>query len=112
MTEPGHAGSDPAETAALYRLIASVLTVPVESVQPDVDLVYDLGAESIDFLDLLFRLEELADERVPPEAWSAWLRQRLPDIRTGRGITPAIVAEFVAYQRAGPATARSAAGAA
>lgn len=99
MTEPGPAGIDPADTASLYRLIAHVLTVPLEAVQPDVDLVYELGAESIDFLDLLFSLDELTGARVLPEAWSAWLQQRLPAAKGGAGITPAIVAEFVAHQR-------------
>lgn len=88
-----------ADDDPLNRLIAGVLMVPLEAVSPDVDLVYELGAESIDFLDLLFSLDELVGGRVLPETWSGWLRERLPESQAGQGITPAILAEFVAYQR-------------
>jgi len=42
----------------LRKLIALVLSLPVEEVGPDARLIDDLGAESIDFLDLRFRFEE------------------------------------------------------
>ena len=42
----------------LRKLIAVVLSLPIEDVKPDARLIDDLGAESIDFLDLRFRLEE------------------------------------------------------
>jgi acyl carrier protein len=112
MTQPDFSAIDAADTDSLYRLIASVLMVPPEAVQPHVDLVYELGAESIDFLDLLFSLDELAGGRVLPEAWSAWQKQRLPDATDGSGITPSILAEFVAHQRATLAATSTAEGAA
>jgi acyl carrier protein len=38
-------------------IVAEALNVPVEKVTPSASLIDDLGAESIDFLDILFRLE-------------------------------------------------------
>ena len=42
----------------LRVLIGIVLSLPVEQVPQEARLVDDLGAESIDFLDLRFRIEE------------------------------------------------------
>ena len=39
-------------------IVAEALFVSPEDVQPDMSLMRDLGAESIDFLDILFRLEK------------------------------------------------------
>lgn len=44
-------------------------------------------------------MDALVGRRVLPEAWSAWLAGRLPDMAGNRGITAAIIAEFVRYQR-------------
>lgn len=38
-------------------IVAEALSVPIERVTPTASLIDDLGAESIDFLDILFRLE-------------------------------------------------------
>ena len=48
----------PSVEEQLRELIGIVLSLPVEQVPPDARLVDDLGAESIDFLDLRFRIEE------------------------------------------------------
>jgi acyl carrier protein len=47
------------------RLVCEVLVVPREVVTLHANLIDDLGAESIDFLDLLFRLEELLGKKIP-----------------------------------------------
>ena len=47
------------------RIVCEVLVVPREIVTLDANLFDDLGAESIDFLDLLFRLEELLGKKIP-----------------------------------------------
>ena len=39
------------------NVVAGALDVPVAHVTPDASLIDDLGAESIDFLDIQFRLE-------------------------------------------------------
>jgi len=38
-------------------IVAEALSVPVARVTPSASLIDDLGAESIDFLDILFRVE-------------------------------------------------------
>ena len=48
----------PSVEERLRSLICIVLSMPVEQVRPESRLVDDLGAESIDFLDLRFRIEE------------------------------------------------------
>lgn len=49
----------------MCRIVCEVLVVPRDIVTLDANLIDDLGAESIDFLDLLFRLEELLGKKIP-----------------------------------------------
>jgi acyl carrier protein len=86
--------SDPALEALVRQTIADVLVVPLERVLPDTRLSADLGAESIDYVDLVFRLEEALGKPVPPERWTAFLRQRLPMGQYVTSITAAVVREF------------------
>jgi len=45
--------------------LVDALGVDEEEVQPQATLVGDLGAESIDFLDIVFRLEKAFDVKIP-----------------------------------------------
>jgi len=45
--------------------IADALGVDVEDVKPEVSLIEDLDAESIDFLDMVFRLERAFKVKIP-----------------------------------------------
>ena len=45
--------------------VADALGCEVEKVKPDSSLINDLGAESIDFLDIVFRLERAFKVKVP-----------------------------------------------
>jgi acyl carrier protein len=45
--------------------LVNALGVDEDEVTPDATLVGDLGAESIDFLDIVFRLEKAFDIKVP-----------------------------------------------
>ena len=45
--------------------IADALGCDVEDVKPDVSLIEDLDAESIDFLDMVFRLERAFKVKIP-----------------------------------------------
>jgi acyl carrier protein len=81
-------------------IVADALNVPVERVTASASLTDDLGAESIDFLDILFRVESAFDIKIPNnELWTgsidassrqtidasiAELKKRQPDYRWDR----------------------------
>jgi acyl carrier protein len=58
-----------ADVDAIYgtvaKTIADALGCEVDEVKPDASLIDDLGAESIDFLDLVFRLERAFKVKIP-----------------------------------------------
>ncbi len=54
-------------TAKIQETLADALGVDEEEVVEDATLMGDLGAESIDFLDIVFRLEKSFDIKVPRE---------------------------------------------
>lgn len=47
------------------KTIADALGCELDEVKPDASLINDLGAESIDFLDLVFRLERAFKVKIP-----------------------------------------------
>src|SRR5512145_1062511 len=47
------------------QIIADALGCDVDQVKPQVPLIEELGAESIDFLDLVFRLERAFGVKIP-----------------------------------------------
>lgn len=51
--------------ARVLSIVADALDQPAERVTLDASLVDDLGAESIDFLDLVFRLERAFKVKIP-----------------------------------------------
>jgi len=57
------------EIAAVFpkvaEIMASALGCEVEEVKADSSLIEDLGAESIDFLDIVFRLERTFKVKIP-----------------------------------------------
>jgi len=59
----------PAEITAIYpkvaETIAEALGCDLEEVKPNSSLINDLGAESIDFLDIIFRLERGFKVKIP-----------------------------------------------
>jgi acyl carrier protein len=46
-------------------IVADVLVIDEDEVSLDSQLISDLGAESIDFLDLVFQLEKEFDIKIP-----------------------------------------------
>jgi acyl carrier protein len=84
----------------VIRIVSEALDVNAARVTPHASLMDDLGAESIDFLDILFRIETAFGIKVPedemwkgsvdgtdPEAIAAGvqkLRERMPDFRWDR----------------------------
>jgi acyl carrier protein len=59
----------------VQEALVGALGVDDDEVTPDATLVGDLGAESIDFLDIVFRLEKSFDIKIPRE-------ELFPDILT------------------------------
>ena len=51
----------------VQQALVDALGVDEEEVTPEATLVGDLGAESIDFLDIVFRLEKAFDIKIPRE---------------------------------------------
>ncbi len=49
----------------IQTVLVDALGVDDEDVTPEATLVGDLGAESIDFLDIVFRLEKAFDIKIP-----------------------------------------------
>ena len=88
---------------AVRGLVSDVLMVPLDSVRADSALVGDLGAESIDFLDLIFRIEDLVKRKIPTSHWGAFVGERLPGADLSRAITTAVVVEFAERERDRPA---------
>jgi acyl carrier protein len=93
-------GVDLGET--VRRLVAEVLMVPEEKVGPRTALVAELGAESIDFLDLVFRLEEALGRKIPVARWVSFVRERLADQDLAVAITPEVIREFAEREAGAP----------
>jgi acyl carrier protein len=53
--------------AEVQSVLVEALGVDEEEVKPDAALMSDLGAESIDFLDIIFRMEKAFGIKIPRE---------------------------------------------
>lgn len=81
-------------TAAVVDAVAAAVRVDLDEVTYDATLLGDLGAESIDLLDILFRLERALSVRISAGQLAGYLRGDIPDtefadaneIVTGRGL--------------------------
>ena len=51
--------------AKIQETLSGALGVDAQDVRPEASLVRDLGAESIDFIDIIFRLEKAFDIKIP-----------------------------------------------
>ena len=49
----------------IAEIIAAALPCEIDRVKPDASLIDDLGAQSIDFLDIVFRLERAFKVKIP-----------------------------------------------
>ena len=54
-------------TSRVAAIVADALDVPLADVTPSASLIDDLGAESIDFLDILFRIESAFGIKIPEQ---------------------------------------------
>lgn len=82
--------------AVVSGLVADALDQPVSNVTPTASLVTDLGAESLDFIDLTFRIESTFGIKIVEE--DLWQQVESP-----QDITPStIVTYLVARGVTGP----------
>jgi acyl carrier protein len=81
-------------------IVADVLVVPADDVRPGTALIRDLGAESIDFMDLVFRLEETLGKRIPYTRWQLFVEQQLAGRNPAESITPETVEAFARRESA------------
>ncbi len=77
------------------QIVSDILVVPLESIEPDTPLIAELGAESIDFLDLVFRLEEWLKVKIPINRWDTYVQAQMPDRNYDVGITSSFIVGFV-----------------
>ena len=80
-------------------IISEVLLVPRDTVLAESALMDELGAESIDFLDMIFRIEDIVGRRIPTSRWYEFLEDRLRGANLARAITTAVVVEFAERER-------------
>jgi acyl carrier protein len=80
------------------EILAEVLVVSADEVRPGAALIRDLGAESIDFMDLVFRLEEALGTPIPYARWQRFLESRLAGEDLSAAITPEVVQGFAAEE--------------
>ena len=91
------------EIEAIYpkvaEIIADALACDEEEVKPDSSLINDLGAESIDFLDFVFRLERTFKVKIPRGKIVEDARGSLTEAEFENGgvVTDAGVAQLKAY---------------
>jgi acyl carrier protein len=85
--------ADPDLGEVVRTILAEVLAVPVDRIRPSTAVISELGAESLDFLDFVFRLEHALGTKIPLARWAAFVKSRLPD-DPSTGLTTDILKEF------------------
>ena len=99
----------PAEIQAIFpqvaAIIADALNCDVAKVTPDAALIDDLGAESIDYLDIVFRLEQAFKVKIPRGKLVEDARGPLAEAEFNKGgfVTPAGVARLQEFLSEVPA---------
>jgi len=69
--------------AAVQSAVAEALSVSEDEATPDATLLGDLGAESIDLLDILFRVERKAGVKIQASELAAWVQGGISDEEFG-----------------------------
>lgn len=81
--------------ADVISIVAQALMIKPEKITPDTRLFGDLGAESIDVLDIRFRLERQFKITIPDGAITKSLGTNLTAVELDAAFTPANIARFV-----------------
>ena len=69
--------------SAVQEAIVGALGVDEEEVTPDATILGELGAESIDLLDILFRLERKVGVKIQASDLAAYVQGGIPDDEFG-----------------------------
>ena len=87
------------------EIIADVLVINENDIQPQSRLIADLGAESIDFLDLIFQLEKEFSIKIPRGQLEKNARGNLTEAEFEKGgvLTPQGIQALKAYLNEVPA---------
>jgi acyl carrier protein len=75
--------SQPELNAAVHEAVASALGLEEDEVTPDATLMDDLGAESIDLLDILFRIERATGVKIKASDLGEHIQGGIPDDEFG-----------------------------
>jgi acyl carrier protein len=89
--------SDPAVVSAVKQAVVDALGVSEDEVRPESTLMDELGAESIDLLDILFRLERKLGVKVKAADVAAYVQGDIPegDFGDDQGkVTPLALAQL------------------
>ena len=80
----------------IQQVLSGALGVEKDEIRPEASLVRDLGAESIDFIDIIFRLEKAFDIKIPSgELFPGNILNDEQFVKEGR-VTPAGLEELKA----------------
>ena len=78
----------------IQQVLSGALGVEKDEIRPEASLVRDLGAESIDFIDIIFRLEKAFEIKIPSgELFPGNILNDEQLVKEGR-VTPAGLAEL------------------
>ena len=83
----------------IAEIIAAALPCDVEKVKPEASLIDDLGAQSIDFLDIVFRIERAFKVKIPRGKIIEEARGDLPQSEFDQGgvVSPAGLERLKAF---------------
>jgi acyl carrier protein len=68
---------------AVFTSVAEALGIEEDEVTPEATLMNELGAESIDLLDILFRIERAIGVKIQAADLSAYVQGGIPDEKFG-----------------------------
>jgi acyl carrier protein len=81
--------------ANLARMVGEALRVNVATITPDTNLILDLNAESIDLVDIRFRIEEAYGFQIDQRAFITAIAVDVPGADVAASLTMRRLTEFV-----------------
>ena len=84
--------------AKLARIVGDAMRVDASTVTPETNLIYDLGAESIDLVDIRFRIEAAFGFQIDQRAFILAIAGEVPGGDVTGMLTMRRVTDFVLRQ--------------